>query len=55
MQTKNKNRLDTFDIAKGIGIISIVIGHLGIAKINRIVFTYHVPLFYNQWIFFLIS
>lgn len=41
-----EKRINTFDIAKGIGIISIIIGHLGISQINQIVFTYHVPLFF---------
>lgn len=34
------------DIAKGIAIISIIIGHLGVWGINRVVFTFHVPLFF---------
>ncbi len=33
------------DLAKGIEIISIIIGHLGIYTINRIVYTYHTPVF----------
>ncbi len=34
------------DIAKGICIISIILGHLGITWINRIVYVYHLPVFY---------
>lgn len=41
-----KKRFDFIDIARGIAMISIVLGHLGNSQINRIVFTYHVPLFF---------
>lgn len=34
------------DVARGIAIFCIILGHLGIAWINRIVFTFHVPIFY---------
>ena len=40
-----KSRIDYFDIAKGIAIISVIIGHLGIHSVNRVVFTYHLPVF----------
>ena len=40
------NRMKYIDIARGIAIICIIIGHLGIEKINRIVFTFHVPIFF---------
>ena len=36
----------TIDIARCIGIFSIIIGHFGIYAIVRIVFTYHIPIFY---------
>lgn len=39
-------RLEYFDIAKGIGILSIILGHMGAGIINKIVFTFHVPLFF---------
>nr|MBQ8251770.1 acyltransferase family protein [Lachnospiraceae bacterium] len=41
-----EKRIDWIDIAKGIGIICIVLGHLGNGKINSIVYTFHVPLFF---------
>ncbi len=41
-----KNRLQYIDIARGIAIICIILGHLGISQINRIVFTFHVPIFF---------
>ncbi len=44
MESKVK-RNNYLDIAKGISIISIIIGHLDIEIINRIVFTYHIPVF----------
>ncbi len=42
----NSKRLDWVDVAKGICIISIIIGHLGISWINKIVYVYHLPVFY---------
>lgn len=36
----------TLDIAKGIAMISIILGHLSVRKINCFVFTYHIPIFY---------
>lgn len=39
-------RLTYIDIARGIAIICIVLGHLGNATINKIVFTFHVPIFF---------
>ena len=41
-----QNRKQDLDIARGIAIICIVLGHLGSAGINRVVFTFHVPIFY---------
>lgn len=42
---RNTNRIIEFDIIKGISIVLIIIGHLGIGTIDRIVFTFHVPVF----------
>ena len=39
-------RLTYIDIARGIAIICIVLGHLGNNTINRVVFTFHVPIFF---------
>lgn len=39
-------RNHAIDIARGIAMYSIVLGHLGQPSINRIVFTYHLPIFY---------
>lgn len=41
-----KKRFDFIDVAKGIGILAIIAGHLGRPEINRVVFTFHVPLFF---------
>ena len=40
------NRLDWVDVAKGIGILSVIAGHMGVGAINRIVFPWHMPLFF---------
>ena len=39
-------RLLYVDIAKGIAMICIILGHLGNSSINRVVFTFHVPIFF---------
>lgn len=41
-----KERLQYIDVARGIGMICIILGHLGIYGINRVVYTFHVPLFF---------
>ena len=40
------NRLAWADIAKGICIISVILGHLGVGFLNRLVFMYHLPVFF---------
>ncbi len=44
--TTEKTRIQYIDIAKGISIICIILGHLNSWQITRVVFTFHVPLFY---------
>ncbi|MGN1337712.1 MAG: acyltransferase family protein [Candidatus Coprovivens sp.] len=41
-----KKRVNYIDIAKGISIICIILGHLGIKSIDKVVFTFHVPIFF---------
>ena len=41
---KARQRKSFIDIAKGIAIISIILGHLGVYQINRVVYTFHVPI-----------
>ena len=41
-----KKRIEYIDIARGISIICVVLGHLGLFQINRVVFTFHIPIFY---------
>lgn len=41
-----KKRIISIDIARGVAMISVMLGHLGIMSINRVVYTYHLPLFY---------
>lgn len=43
---RGNNRIQYIDIAKGIAIICIIMGHVGNWNINRIVFTFHVPIFF---------
>ncbi len=43
METK---RIDYFDIAKGIGIIAVVIGHMDLTTLNKFIFSFHMPLFF---------
>ena len=44
--SSGKTRIEYLDIAKAIGILCIIAGHMGIARIDKIVFTFHVPLFF---------
>ena len=44
--SQKKTRIQFIDIAKGIAMISIILGHLGNTAINRVVFTFHVPIFF---------
>ena len=39
-------RLGYMDVAKGIAMICIILGHQGSWEINRFVFTFHVPIFF---------
>ncbi len=41
-----KRRVQYVDIARGLAMICIVLGHLGVWEINKIVFTFHVPIFF---------
>ena len=43
---EKRQRLDFIDIARGIAIICIVIGHVKCNSINRVVFPFNVPLFF---------
>lgn len=53
MNPSSTKRLDYIDIARGISIICIILGHLGNSLINRVVFTFHVPIFFLITGFFL--
>lgn len=46
---ENKKRIDYFDIAKGIGILLMIIGHMDLKKyplINHFIYSFHMPLFF---------
>ena len=34
------------DVARGIAIISVMLGHMGIEAVNSVVYTYHLPVFF---------
>jgi len=40
------NRLKHIDIARGIAMLCIILGHFNVGVVNRIVFTFHVPIFF---------
>lgn len=46
MEVKSAKRLEELDIAKGMAIICVILGHLGISSINRVVYVFHMPLFF---------
>ncbi len=48
-------RLRYIDIAKGIAMICIMLGHWGNSDINRVVYTFHVPIFFFITGFFISS
>lgn len=39
-------RLPYMDVAKGMGILCVIIGHMGNETINCIIFSFHMPLFF---------
>lgn len=41
-----KKRLEYVDVARGIAMICIVLGHLGNGSIDRVVYTFDLPIFY---------
>lgn len=41
-----KERVEWIDVAKGIGMLAIIAGHFGCPEINRLVFPWHVPVFF---------
>ena len=53
METKAKKRIGGVDVARGIAMICIVLGHLGRWEIIRVVFPFHVPIFFliTGWFF----
>jgi acyltransferase len=43
----NKERLNTYDIAKGIGIILVVLGHTAThIGLEKVIYQFHMPLFF---------
>lgn len=42
----NNTRIKYLDIAKGIGIICVILGHMSLKWVNIFVYTFHMPLFF---------
>lgn len=40
-----QTRLEYIDLAKGFGIVCVILGHMDKILINRFVFSFHMPLF----------
>lgn len=40
-----KNRIEWLDTARGIGIIFVVLGHIGFGRFNQWIYSFHLPLF----------
>ena len=45
-QPKKKKRLGYMDIARGIAMLCIIMGHFGIVTVNHFVYSFHVPSYY---------
>ena len=45
-RTSITGRIEFVDTARGIAMLCIVLGHLGVAPINYVVYTFHVPIFF---------
>lgn len=39
-------RIEWIDIARGIGIILVILGHIGIGGIGKFIYSFHIPLFF---------
>ena len=46
MKEKTASRLTYMDVAKGIGILCVIAGHMGNSMVNRFIFSFHMPLFF---------
>ena len=44
--SKENGRISYIDIAKGIAIICVILGHFCIFEIDRVVYTFHIPIFF---------
>lgn len=42
----NNQRIEVFDMLKGFGILCVILGHLGNPYIDRVVYIFHMPLFF---------
>ncbi len=46
IEVMNKHRVEYIDIVRGVSMLCIIAGHMGNTTIMRIVFTFHVPVFF---------
>lgn len=46
MSSQTCKRLDYMDIAKGLGILCVIAGHMSNERINCVIFSFHMPLFF---------
>ena len=46
MKDRNTNRIGYIDIAKGIGIIAVLIGHTYESILSTVAWSFHMPLFF---------
>lgn len=44
--TLGENRITYIDLAKGVAIIAVIIGHMHIWKFNNIIYSFHMPFFF---------
>ena len=45
-KTSRRTREPVYDVAKGIGILTVVYGHLGILTAKSLIYAFHIPLFF---------
>ncbi len=46
MTISSKKRIEWIDTAKGIGLICVILGHLGVPYLSTWIYTFHMPLFF---------
>ena len=44
--SKTDNRLHWVDVARGLAMLCVILGHMGLDRLNIFTFSFHMPLFY---------